>query len=177
MIDQSGNKKGAALSGITILGLGNPILKDDGIGSRVVQELQKEGLPRGVNAVAAGGTFNQCWDLLSGSKYVIAVDSLMGGGTPGTVYLLRPGEIDRGKEDGVFRHEDDFLGVLDLMACCGIKPEVIIVGVEPKEITYSLDLSPEISEKIPEITGIVRELCAILMRDGGFSAANNTFLP
>lgn len=163
------------MSGITVLGLGNPILKDDGIGPRVVQELQKSGLPRGVCAVAAGATFTQCWDVLSGSKYVIAVDSLLGGGPPGTVYLLRPGEMERGKEDGLLRHEDDFLGVLDLMALCGISPEVTIVGVEPKEITYSLDLSPEISEKIPEIAGIVRKQCAILMKDDSFSATYNTF--
>ncbi|MFZ5646627.1 MAG: hydrogenase maturation protease [Bacillota bacterium] len=175
MSNQAAYNRGASVPGITILGLGNPILKDDGIGPRVVQELQKEGLPHGVNAVTAGGSFNQCWDILAGSKYVIAVDSLLGGGPPGTVYLLRPEEIDREIDAGVFRHEDDFLGVLDLMACCGIRPEVIIVGVEPKEITYSLDLSPEILERIPDVTGIVREQCAILMRDGNFSAVNNTF--
>lgn len=174
MSDRSAFKRDDAVSVITILGLGNPLLKDDGIGPRVVQELQKEGLPHGVDAVTAGGSFNQYWDILACSKYVIVVDSLLGGGPPGTVYLLSPGEIDRGKEEGMFRHEDDFLSVLDFMAHFGIRPEVVIVGVEPKEITYSLDLSPEISEKIPDIIGVIREKCTLLALHDKFSIMNKT---
>lgn len=154
------------MTGITILGLGNPLLKDDGIGPRVVDELKKAGLPRGVDAVAAGGSFYRYWDILAGSKHIIAVDCLKGGGPPGTVYLLNPGEIVREDEAGLFRHEDDFLSVVDFMAHFGVRPEVMIVGVEPKEIAYSLDLSPEISEKIPAIVNIIRKLCTLYSENG-----------
>ena len=154
------------VSQITILGLGNPLLKDDGIGPRVVRELQKGGLPRGVDAVEAGGSFYQYWDVFKQSKSIIVVDALLGGGPPGTVYLLSPREITREKEEGLFRHEDDFLGALDLMAQYGIKPEVSIFGVEPKEIAYSLELSPEISEKMPVIIKTIREQYTLLLRGG-----------
>lgn len=163
------------MPGITVLGLGNPLLKDDGIGPRVVHELQKAVLPHGVDAVAAGGSFYQYWDILAGSKHIIAVDCLLGGGPPGTVYLLSPGEIVRENESGIFRHEDDFLIVLDFMARLGVRPEVLIVGVEPKEITYSLDLSPEISKKIPAIVNIIKEQCTLLIRGGKFSVPNKPF--
>lgn len=157
------------MSQITILGLGNLLLKDDGIGPRVVRELQKGGLPPGVDAVEAGGSFDHYWDVFAQSKTIIVVDALLGGGPPGTVYLLKPGEITREKEAGLFRHEDDFLSALDMMAHFGIKPEVRIVGVEPKEITYSLELSSEISEKMPAIVKIVREQYMRLLRGGNYS--------
>lgn len=152
------------VSQITILGLGNLLLKDDGVGPHVVRELQKVGLPPGVDAVEAGGSFYQYWDYIEKSKHIIVVDALLGGGPPGAVYLLSPSKIVREKEEGLLRHDDDFLGVLDMMAHFGLKPEVIIMGVEPKEIAYSLELSPEISEKIPAIIKTIREQYTLLLR-------------
>lgn len=146
---------------ITILGLGNLLLKDDGIGPRIIDELQKVGLPNGINAVTGGGSFYQYWEILEGSQQVIVVDALKGGDHPGTVYLLRPNEFVRENESVIFRHEYDFLTILDLMDSVGVSPEVIIVGVEPKEITYSLDLSPEIEKQIPAIIKLIRELCLL----------------
>jgi Ni,Fe-hydrogenase maturation factor len=40
-----------------------------------------------------------------------------------------------------------------------VRPEVLIVGIEPKEITYSLDLSPEVREKIRNIVRTIGKLC------------------
>lgn len=154
---------------ISILGLGNSLLKDDGIGPRVVEELQNGGLPQGVTAVPGGGSFYQYWDVLANSLYVIAVDAFCGGGPPGTVYLLSPGEVRREKGAGFFRHEDDFLSTLDLVSHFGIRPEVSIVGVEPVEIAYSLDLSPEIQQKMPAIVQVVRKQYRMILKNSGLT--------
>lgn len=146
---------------ITILGLGNPLLKDDGIGPRAVRELQKKGLPPGVAAMEATGSLFQYWDVFARSTRLIVVDAFCGGGPPGTVYLLTPGQIPRsasGKTAALFRHEDDFLDCLDLLTHFGIRRPVTIVGVEPKEITYSLALSSELTKKLPAILKIIRDL-------------------
>ena len=149
---------------ITVLGLGNPLLKDDGIGPRVVRELQKKGLPPGVEAVEATGSLFQYWDVFARSTRLIVVDAFRGGGPPGTVYLLTPEQIHQiapGRTAALFRHEDDFLGCLDLLAHFGIRPPVTIVGVEPEEITYSLELSPGLVKKLPFILKIIWDLIAI----------------
>jgi hydrogenase maturation protease len=163
---------------VTIVGLGNPLLKDDGIGPRVVRELQRGGLPQGVQAVEAGGSLYQYWEALAESRHVIVVDAVRGGHPPGTVYLLSPSDIAQeraggqegagGREDaeGLLRHEDDLLNALSLMAHFEVRPEVSIVGVEPKEIAYSLDLSPEISARLPEISEFIRGQCILLLRTG-----------
>ncbi|MBO8128524.1 MAG: hydrogenase maturation protease [Peptococcaceae bacterium] len=144
---------------IAVIGLGNPLLKDDGIGPRVIRELQKSDLPPWVKAVEAGGSFYYYWDLLLNCRYVIAVDSMLGGGLPGSVYLVTPEQIAGSEPVPGLRHEVHFLDVLKMVSFYGARPQVTIIGVEPKEITYSTELSMEIAEKIPAITGIVRQLC------------------
>lgn len=148
---------------ITILGLGNLLLKDDGIGPRVVEALQKENLPGRISPVTADGSIYQVLNILEESKKVIAVDALQAGGVPGTVYVLSPEDVYQGDDTCLFRHEDDVLGVLQLRKYFrdGTDfdgPELIIVGIEPKEICYSLKLSPEIEQKIPEVIRTIREL-------------------
>lgn len=157
------------MSQITIIGLGNLLLKDDSIGPRVIEELQKQGLPPGIDAIEGGGPFYQYFDVFARSKYILAVDALLGGGPPGTIYLLTPGEITRKKETVLLRHEDDFLSVLDIMGYYNLHPEVNIIGIEPKEITYSLNISPEIAVKLPLIVKTIRELSKQLLQSGTFS--------
>lgn len=144
---------------LTILGLGNELLKDDGIGPRIIDELQKAGLPDGVEAIKVGGSFYAYWEVLERSKNVLVVDSLQGGRPPGSIYLLRASDIVQDNEPELFRHEDDFLGMLNYLKRYGVNPEVIILGVEPKEITYSLELSLEVKTKIPKVIKIIRRLC------------------
>ncbi|HHV64602.1 MAG TPA: hydrogenase maturation protease [Peptococcaceae bacterium] len=144
---------------ITILGLGNPLLKDDGIGPYIIKVLQQNGLPEGINAVSVGGCFYDYWDILTGSEKIIVVDALQGGGPPGTVYLLKAGDLALEQETGFFRHEDDFFSALEFLKMYNISPQVTIVGVEPREISYSLELSPEIMERIPDLVELILSLC------------------
>lgn len=140
---------------ITILGLGNLLLKDDGIGIRVVQELQKETLPPGVQAVEGVGSFINYWDIFAHSTHIIAADAMDGGGRPGTVYLLDAHQVDH-QEKALFSHEDNIFSVMNIMGRFGLKPQVWIIGIQPKEISYSLELSTEISDRMPKILNLVR---------------------
>ncbi|TYO97309.1 hydrogenase maturation protease [Desulfallas thermosapovorans] len=150
---------------IAVIGLGNVLLKDDGIGPRVVQELSKKGLPPGVQAVDAGGGLWNYWYLLKECRHVIAVDSMQGGGPPGAVYMVVPDQLSTGTNEveakpGIqIDHELHFLDALKLAAHYGIKPEVTIIGVEPKEISFALELSPEIEARVPLVLKIIKELC------------------
>ncbi|MBF7082422.1 hydrogenase maturation protease [Desulfallas sp. Bu1-1] len=91
-------------------------------------------------------------------RYVIAVDSMLGGGSPGTIYMVKPEEINRaGAAVPGLRYEIHFLDVLEMAAVHSARSGVTIIGVEPGEISFSLELSPAIEAKLPEITGVVRE--------------------
>ena len=55
-------------------------------------------------------------------------------------------------------HQIDLLDGLRLMECSGFKPDsVIIIGVEPKEVDWGLELSTEVREKLPQIIKVVMD--------------------
>lgn len=132
---------------IYILGVGNTLLKDDGIGVRIVAELQKKVLPKNIRLIDVGtGILRILPELVQASKIII-VDAIKGGGEPGTIYrfkgTIEPGNLTRSVHDLQF---DEVLIHLKMM---GYHPEVEYFGIEPKEINFSMDLSTEVSEKIP----------------------------
>ena len=150
------------MAGVAVIGLGNPLLKDDGIGPRVIQELNKCVLPPRVKAVEAKGSFFSYWDLLVECHYVIAVDSMQGDGPPGSVYLLTPEHLNISNPVPGIRHEVHFLEVIKTASFFGAKPDVTIVGIEPKEISFSTELSPEVAAKLPGVVKVVWEKCLLL---------------
>jgi len=143
---------------VLIIGLGNPLLGDDGIGPRVVRELKKYPMPPAVQAIEAGGSFFNYWGFLLQSHHIIAVDSMLGGGPAGTVYRVGPNSIDENKKCGI-PHEIHFLDVLKMASFYGSVPRLTILGVEPKNLNYSLALSPEIEAKVPELVKIISSYC------------------
>jgi hydrogenase maturation protease len=77
---------------VLILGVGNPMMGDDGVGTAVVDRLIGTGLPAGVRAVAGLDVFTlpQVWN---SERNVWIVDAMMRGGTPGTIHHLSHAEI------------------------------------------------------------------------------------
>jgi len=164
---------GKAGLGLTILGLGNRLLADDGIGPRVVRELAKDGLPPGVAVREGGGPFYRYFDIFEASRGILAVDALQGGGPPGAMYLLdRGGITGRNRVPGP-GHEDDFPRIVAVMDYYGLRPRVHLLGVEPAVITASPELSPLLVARWPVIIRTVRALAARLGGMGAGTAGEN----
>jgi hydrogenase maturation protease len=126
-----------------ILGLGNILLKDEGIGVRVAEKIQEMALPPDVE-VMDGGTMSL--DLLysiEGREKVIAIDAVKAGGAPGTMYRFT--DKDLAAKKGFLRtaHSVDFSDVLKTAEFLGTKPDkVIFIGVEPEDLDEGMELSP-----------------------------------
>lgn len=128
-----------------VLGLGNVLMGDEGIGVRIVQTLQStcgHRFPQ-VDFVdaAAGGMHVLHW--IAGRKKAIIVDCAVMGAEPGTIRCFTPDDV-RTKKALVHPslHEADLLNILDLSRQLGECPdEVILFGIEPERITESMDLS------------------------------------
>ena len=142
---------------ILILGIGNLLLKDEGVGVHVVERLKAMPLPENVEVLdgAAGGL-----DLLyyiGSRKKLIVIDAVNAGERPGTLYRLTEENLEA-KPKTFFSslHEIDFLDALDMAGTMGIKPgETVVIGIEPGDISEGIGLSPEIEECIPEIIKLV----------------------
>ena len=146
-------------SGVVVVGLGNVLLKDEGVGVHVAHALRKA-RPTGGDGfdVIDGGTSPEVFHLVERARKLVLVDAASGGGEPGSVYRFHPEDIiPEGKSDFSV-HQIDLMASLRMMELSRSRPdEVVIIGIEPKEIGWGLELSPELSDKLPEIIKVVMD--------------------
>jgi len=133
-----------------ILGVGNLLLKDEGIGVHVVQALKGMLLPDGVEVVD-GGTSPDLPYLVEGADKLIVVDAVQAGGEPGSIYRLTPEDVAARPDALLSAHQMDLLASLRTLRLDGGPKEVVIIGVEPEEIGWGLEPSPKLQERLLEI--------------------------
>lgn len=140
-----------------VLGLGNALLKDEGIGVHVIHALQHNSIPEEVEIID-GGTSPDITYLIEDARKLIVVDAARGGGEPGTIYRLALDDITSQGELTLSTHDISLFYSLRLMESLGNSPEeTVIIGVEPKEIDLGLELSPELEQKVPSVIKVVLE--------------------
>ena len=142
-----------------VLGTGNELFKDEGVGVHVARILQIK-LPTSSSDVEVidGGTSPDIWSLIDGADKLIIIDAVRGGCEPGTIYRFTPQQIvaDRGLITSV--PQMGILENLSLIELVGSKPrETVIIGVEPSELEPGLELSPELQKRMPKIIQTVLE--------------------
>ena len=142
---------------VLILGLGNPLLGDEGIGVRVVEELKGLDLPDGVAVVEGGTAGLGLVGLMEGYRRVIIVDAAEMGRPPGRVVRFTPSEARFKTVESLLSPHQIGLGeVLTLAKTLEIAPaEVVIIGVQPVRIEEGAGLSPEVEGAIPQIIRMV----------------------
>jgi hydrogenase maturation protease len=140
---------------VVVIGMGNLLMKDEGIGIHAVQALQEAGLPPQVRLID-GGTSPDIIAYAGASAKLIIIDAARAGGEPGTVYRFRPEDLADARGDLASAHELGLVPNLKLMALLGNSPkETVIIGIEPKEIDYGLELSAELQQKLPDVVRTV----------------------
>lgn len=142
---------------VLILGLGNPLLGDEGIGARVVEELQGLELPDGVTVIEGGTSGLGLIGLMEGYRRVIIVDAADMGQPPGQVVRFTPSEVRfKTTEARLSLHQIGLAEVLALAKALEVAPaELVIVGVQPGRIEGAAGLSLEAERAIPQVIRIV----------------------
>ncbi|MFC2021172.1 HyaD/HybD family hydrogenase maturation endopeptidase [Chloroflexota bacterium] len=140
-----------------ILGVGNILMRDEGIGVHVIDALSDGPLPANIDLeIIDGGTSSDILHLLGKTHKLIIVDAVKGGDDPGSVYRFRVEDIAVEDNYSLSLHQLSLFESLDMMEYMGDRPEeTVIIGVEPKEIRAGLELSPELEQKIPQIVKLV----------------------
>lgn len=138
-----------------VVGVGNLLLKDEGIGVHIAHALQQIDIPYNVKIID-GGTSLDLPDCLENVDKLIIIDAVKTGGQPGTIYRFHPYDMDIESEGIISLHELGLAQSLRMMRLIGNEPkETVIIGIEPKEINWGTELSAELQQKIPEIINIV----------------------
>lgn len=158
MRDTSFDQKESRPPHIVILGVGNVLLSDEGVGVHVANELCKMELPENVSVVEGGTDGFRLLNVITESDRLIVVDAVKGGSEPGSIYRFDIDDVKAcpsGFKTSV--HQIGILEVIDLSGLIGKTPQTTIIGVEPKSLEMSMELSAEIRKKIPRIIEIVLE--------------------
>ena len=143
---------------IVVLGMGNMLLKDEGIGVHIAQALQGKPSSGNINLeVIDGGTLPDMPPLsLDGVDKLIIIDAVRGGSKPGTIYRFRPEDIKLDNGTVISVHQVSLLENLWLMEQFGQKPEnIVIIGVEPEDMNCGLELSAKLQQRLPRILEVV----------------------
>jgi hydrogenase maturation protease len=143
---------------IVILGVGNLLLSDEGVGVHVADELMKMDLPPGVSVVEGGTDGFRLLNVITEADRVIIIDAVKGGAEPGSIYRFDIDEV-RNCPPG-FRtsvHQIGILEVIDLSGLIGKTPRTAVIGIEPKSLEMGMELTPEIKSKIPRIIELIFE--------------------
>ncbi|MCJ7516262.1 MAG: hydrogenase maturation protease, partial [Dehalococcoidia bacterium] len=127
---------------ITVLGIGNLLLKDEGIGVHLVQKLAGVVDDANVNIIDAG-TYPDFLSLVDDNlDKLIIIDAVKTGDKPGTIYRFSSDDIDVDATLPVSAHNVGVLDSLKTMALFNKQPKsTVIIGIEPKTIDFGLDLS------------------------------------
>jgi hydrogenase maturation protease len=139
-----------------VLGLGNILLRDEGVGVRVVQALERLTLPPDVEVVdGATGGFALV-DVLAHRRKVIVVDAIEAACEPGTVLRLDGDHLAPAGRTPLSLHEVGFVETLAAARQMGLAPaEVVVIGVRPEVVEWGLELSPALAAGLPRVVAAV----------------------
>jgi hydrogenase maturation protease len=156
-----------AVKPIIVIGLGNPLMADEGIGTVLVDELSKLAqtgkLPSDDIEYYDGGCGGMyLLHVIAERKKVILIDCCVMDTEPGTIRRFTPDDVTSVKQMAhLSLHEVDILKVIELAKQIGSCPDdIVIFGIEPVSITQQMHLNPPLQEQIPRyIETIAKELC------------------
>ena len=140
---------------VLILGIGNILLRDEGIGVRAVEALQQQALPDDVELADGGTAGADLVNLVADRPKLIVVDSVDGEGPPGTIYRMNPDDLLAGPP-AMSLHEFGLTDMLTMAAQMQCAPkEVVILGVKPQSMEPGLEMTEPVRNALPKLVSIV----------------------
>jgi hydrogenase maturation protease len=154
--EKAGENPGGSSKRVVILGVGNLLLSDEGVGVHVANKLAEMDLPKGVEVCEGGTDGFRLLNVITDADRLVVVDAVRGGGPPGSIYRFDVNDA-RSMPDSYKTsvHQIGILEVIHFSEFIGKTPETTIIGVEPKSLDMSMELSPEIQEKVPRVIELV----------------------
>jgi hydrogenase maturation protease len=134
---------------ITVLGLGNILMSDEGVGVHVVNEFQKRyQTPDHVEIVDGGAAGLDLIPFIEGRERVLMVDAVNFDREPGFIDTLENDEIPIRLTQKASMHHLGLMDVLCIVRMSGNMPrELCIIGIQPKSLELGIDMTPEIWDK------------------------------
>jgi len=174
---QRGNITRGHKNQILVLGVGNVLLSDEGVGVHVARKMMEMPFPPEVQIMEGRTDGFALMDVFLEADWVILVDAVRGGGPPGSIYRFEledcPPFPDTFKTS---IHQASILEVINISGLIGSTPRVTIIGIEPSRLEMGIELSPEIEDKIQIVINLVLEEVARVHGKSPYKSAVTTLL-
>ena len=141
---------------LLILGVGNVLMADDGVGIHAVRALAASP-PAEACVVDAGTDFLSALPYLERARRVLVLDAVRGGAAPGTLHRLGPDEIAL-RPAGGGAHVASVLEARRLLPPGAPWPDITVLGVEPAVVDYGLALSAPVAAALPRRVAAARRI-------------------
>lgn len=151
---------------ILVLGVGNELMRDDGVGLRALRALEREDWPDNVEFLE-GATFTQdLFHLLGDYKALLVLDVACFGGRPGEIRVLDEGDLTEGEGPRCSLHELDLKESLRLADELGTRPHLRLVVMEPGNCAdWGQNLTGEVEAALPGYLATARREILRLAED------------
>lgn len=139
--------------GTVVLGLGNPLMADDGLGLLALERLRAEWEVPPAVTLADGGTWGMMLlPMIEDAGELLLLDAIRTGSAPGTVTELAREQLPRYFAHKLSPHQIDLSEVLALAELRGTLPErLAAIGVEPERVEMSTLLSPVVEQRVDDV--------------------------
>ena len=144
-------------SKIVILGVGNILLKDEGFGVYVVNELQRRyKFPSNVDVIDGGTAGINLLSIIEDADYLIIIDVVQSNKPSGTIFRFKP---DRMPKDVVYKrslHQIGFSEIFGIASVFERFPDTAIIGIQPVDIkSFGMDLTLKLKRRIKDVVEII----------------------
>ncbi len=151
---------------VLILGIGNVLMGDEGVGVHVVRHIQRQGLPQGVECLDGGTGSFLLLEPMQQAERILLVDATIDGRPPGTVRRLTP-RFSRDYPPTLMAHDIGLKDLLDSYYLMGRTADVVLYAVSiPPLCELGLEMSAEVEAQVPHIAEMVVEEARKLIREG-----------
>jgi hydrogenase maturation protease len=140
-----------------ILGIGNLLRTDDGVGVHVINQLNDSGeLPGWVEAIDAGTSGLDLPAMMQGRERVIVVDALEANEEPGSIFRFDARRLASSAPHAVSLHEAGIVEALRALDVLGERPEAEIIGVVPQDAaSMGIEPTEPVLAAIPKVVRLV----------------------
>lgn len=138
-----------------MIGIGNPIMKDDGIGIQVIRHL-KDKAPEGVDLVEGSVYSADLLPMLEGRSKAVFVDGIDAGEEPGSVFRFTPDQVRNRSGAPLSLHDYGLYDLINAAILLDQCPEnITLIAIQVKEVDPGRTMSDELVEAVPRAAGLV----------------------
>jgi len=150
---------------VVVLGIGNTILEDEGVGVHAAMALQQGfELPPEVQVIDGGTAGMELLDPLADLDLLLVLDAVKAPQPPGSLVCLQGGEVPVFFRSKLSPHQVSISDVLASLEFAGAAPrQLLLVGVVPERMDLGLAMTPTVAATVP---AMVETALALLARHG-----------